>query len=213
MRPSVEDRMRKAGLDPNGPCPLCGKTREEPGWTAFRRGFVCGCCRVGHDLRRVSAFVLDVVAVITLYGTALAVAGGRSAMLETLLFWSSVAAFLGKDGFRGRSPGKFVTGLRVVSIDALQPSSVRQSTMRNLVFFLPCGIGILIAALTTDSMTRFGEKWARTMVIEDRYRYNPIFTSDTRCCRVCTYDLTGNVSGVCPECGTAIVSPSALSPR
>jgi hypothetical protein len=24
-------------------------------------------------------------------------------------------------------------------------------------------------------------------------------------CRFCSYDLTGNVSGVCPECGTAIV--------
>ena len=26
-------------------------------------------------------------------------------------------------------------------------------------------------------------------------------------CRVCRYDLTGNVSGVCPECGTKIESP------
>jgi len=24
------------------------------------------------------------------------------------------------------------------------------------------------------------------------------------CCRVCGYDLTGNVSGRCPECGTAV---------
>jgi len=26
----------------------------------------------------------------------------------------------------------------------------------------------------------------------------------SNCCRDCGYDLTGNVSGVCPECGTAI---------
>ncbi len=28
--------------------------------------------------------------------------------------------------------------------------------------------------------------------------------TDTRFCQQCDYDLTGNVSGVCPECGTAI---------
>jgi hypothetical protein len=26
----------------------------------------------------------------------------------------------------------------------------------------------------------------------------------TSCCQDCGYDLTGNVSGVCPECGTSI---------
>ena len=26
------------------------------------------------------------------------------------------------------------------------------------------------------------------------------------CCRTCRYDLTGNVSGVCPECGTCLAS-------
>lgn len=33
---------------------------------------------------------------------------------------------------------------------------------------------------------------------------------DPRFCRTCGYDLTGNVSGVCPECGTAISPTPAI---
>ena len=33
------------------------------------------------------------------------------------------------------------------------------------------------------------------------------FATTPRCAR-CAYDLTGNVSGVCPECGTAIAAPA-----
>jgi hypothetical protein len=33
------------------------------------------------------------------------------------------------------------------------------------------------------------------------------------CCRCCGYDLTGNVSGVCPECGTPIPAPSESKPK
>lgn len=32
-------------------------------------------------------------------------------------------------------------------------------------------------------------------------------------CASCLYDLTGNVSGVCPECGTKISSISMVSHR
>ncbi len=30
-------------------------------------------------------------------------------------------------------------------------------------------------------------------------------------CRTCAYDLTGNVSGICPECGTLVASPGSPS--
>lgn len=30
-------------------------------------------------------------------------------------------------------------------------------------------------------------------------------------CTVCQYNLTGNLSGICPECGTHIVTPTSLS--
>lgn len=35
--------------------------------------------------------------------------------------------------------------------------------------------------------------------------------ADTGMCRICAYDLRGNVSGICPECGTPI-RPSADGP-
>jgi hypothetical protein len=36
------------------------------------------------------------------------------------------------------------------------------------------------------------------LLYRDRRRIRP------GCCRSCGYDLTGNVSGICPECGTAV---------
>jgi hypothetical protein len=35
-------------------------------------------------------------------------------------------------------------------------------------------------------------------------RYLKLRKLRPRSCRTCSYDLTGNVSGVCPECGTAV---------
>lgn len=32
------------------------------------------------------------------------------------------------------------------------------------------------------------------------------------CCPGCGYNLTGNVSGICPECGKAIESPIETTP-
>lgn len=36
------------------------------------------------------------------------------------------------------------------------------------------------------------------------------FAPAGRYCRVCGYDLTGNISGRCPECGTEIRSPELV---
>ncbi len=43
---------------------------------------------------------------------------------------------------------------------------------------------------------------AWTVFVFWRYRGFP-----PGCCQVCSYDLTGNVSGICPECGTEVKRP------
>ncbi|MHC4066868.1 MAG: hypothetical protein ACYSUI_20520 [Planctomycetota bacterium] len=59
---------------------------------------------------------------------------------------------------------------------------------------MPCFVTMM-----TYSTPLFGALWA-TLFRRwcRRSRYAPGF------CQGCGYDLTGNVSGVCPECGVAV---------
>lgn len=54
-------------------------------------------------------------------------------------------------------------------------------------------IAVLFAALPAA-------RWRKAMRRSSRARRH--------CCRACTYDLTGHVSGVCPECGTKVGAPT-----
>ena len=47
--------------------------------------------------------------------------------------------------------------------------------------------------------------WRLSRQIWNKWRYPPNH------CRTCGYNLTGNISGVCPECGTSIESRSPIS--
>ena len=55
--------------------------------------------------------------------------------------------------------------------------------------FVPCWLLAVVFSmlLTVSAMMRFG------------WRYRP----PAHCCPRCGYDLTGNTSGICPECGMA----------
>jgi hypothetical protein len=60
---------------------------------------------------------------------------------------------------------------------------------------------VFMRAYTLHFLEQFGPQW--TFFVAD----------DTLYCRHCGYNLTGNVSGVCPECGTPITPPSMPPPR
>ena len=51
---------------------------------------------------------------------------------------------------------------------------------------------------------RWGDKWANTTVIWSKYAFKLPFDPRGVLCTKCGYDLTGNVSGRCPECFTQI---------
>lgn len=113
--------------------------------------------------------------------------------------------FLLKDSLHGASPGKWLMGLRVVDRASLEPATWRQSIRRNLILLIPGYVGHIAAACTLKRRARAGEESADTTVIWHRYRFSRVF-SGGRFCRACGYDLTGNVSGRCPECGAERLS-------
>ena len=84
-----------------------------------------------------------------------------------------------RDGFGGRSLGKRLFGLMVVTIEEGKPCPMGKSMLRNLLmvlialfhFLLPL-IGFLgllvepIAIITSPLGQRFGDRWAETLVIK-----------------------------------------------
>ena len=96
------------------------------------------------------------------------------------LYWSSrsltyvasgTAYLLLRDAILGRSLGKFVIGLTVVSLETGRPASARDSVTRNVVFVLP---GANIAAVFLETRTlardpqgqRLGDRLALTQVVD-----------------------------------------------
>ena len=61
---------------------------------------------------------------------------------------------------------------------------------------------ILLVAFGATLLAAY--KVLRYTYVHSRWAF--VLNDDGRVCPSCGYDLTGNVSGTCPECGTAIVT-------
>jgi hypothetical protein len=60
------------------------------------------------------------------------------------------------------------------------------------------GLPVVVAALACVLIIWLVRKWITRSLREELNRRN------LPTCLACGYDLTGNVSGTCPECGTTI---------
>lgn len=121
---------------------------------------------------------------------------------DLLLGWVILPSiFFCKDGFAGHSPGKFICGVQAVNPETLDPIGFLASFKRNLPLIIP--FMPLVIAFLLNKGHRLGDGWAKSKVIWKKYANHPVFTGQLAC-ENCQYDLAGNVSGVCPECGTPI---------
>lgn len=130
--------------------------------------------------------------------------------LSSILFFSAVVfiryiifpmIFGLKDGFWGRSFGKNICGIEVLDRNTLQPIGFGQSFRRNLILVIPL-MPLLVAGRLCKGY-RLGDKWANTKVVLCKHRNHPVFTGSLTC-EECQYNLRGNVTGACPECGHPI---------
>ncbi len=206
-------------------CVLCGRVFN---WRRRRKPLygvdVCGRCRNAFANRRQLAYIIDgvlwmipvfaigfvlgfVAALLLLpipnltTNPVLAILG-FSNPITIVLSWGLPWLFLCKDGFNGMSPGKWLMGVQVVDRLTREPIGFWQSFKRNLILMVP--VFPLIIALSMMSGKRLGDGWANTAVIWRKHRYEAPFEPRGMFCHGCGYNLTGNVSGRCPECGLPV---------
>lgn len=202
-------------------CPLCGRSLIGKKPKLLNGVPICNKCRNAFANRRQFAWIIDhlifyFISFIAGMLLGLLLMSSRSSNVPSVstspasgfdftplivghVLW---LGFLLKDGFSGRSPGKMVCGIRTIDVSSHKPISFGQSFKRNLPTYIP--FAILIMAVQLIKGTRWGDRWANTRVVWIRYQHCLPFDQRGLLCRKCGYDLTGNVSGRCPECGTDI---------
>jgi len=149
--------------------------------------------RLAGPFRRFPAFVIDLVfrgliiaAVWVLFAitsTFLFGVSGLGASTDLLIFLLIVFQFflqwfygtLFEAYWNGQTPGKWLWGLRVISVDG-RPINLSQAIVRNLLRsadLFPTGIVGMISMSVTQRFQRLGDLAAGTMVVENQVSWTP----------------------------------------
>jgi uncharacterized RDD family membrane protein YckC len=203
-----------------GNCPLCHKRPVTANKKIYQH-CVCKKCFYAFANRRQLAYLVDAILMTAVtvpvnLGLVEVLQGMDPILVEVLLLIPGAAlvcAFIMKDGFDGGSPGKKLAGIQVIDDRTGQPIGFGQSFKRNsiLLFGLIPIVGgfvslviIIVIAMQVAKGYRVGDRFAQTRAIWKRYAHLPVFGGNALVCEECGYNLHGNVSGVCPECGTQV---------
>ncbi len=191
-------------------CGLCGRALGgfSPRLNDVR---VCGSCYADYFTRRHVAFALDWFVLFLVPWAALMWLAGFSGTgpvfmgvdSPLMIFLIARIPLVIRDAVFHRSPGKALTGLGVIDRISGEGCNFTQSVKRNFVLAIPV-LGVPYAWLTLFSGRRIGDRYAGTLVVWQSRRHMPPFEYYSTACRGCGYDLTGNMSGICPECGIAL---------
>ncbi len=136
---------------------------------------VCRSCQRGFAKRRAAAWIVDRAVFVSAAFAAYAIlfrldtAAGRAAFV--VLGW---VAFAFRDAYRGRSPGKAVFGLHVVSDTTGEPVDAIGSLARNAILFVP--FMPLVAASQIAGGKRIGDGMAGTHVVWTRHARSRVFS-------------------------------------
>lgn len=202
-----------------GVCPLCS---DRPvGRKALYGWPVCKKCLYKFANRRQVAYLVDALLFAVVVFPVMWWVGGQLGTLGWTELQVEIAVtaialllnvmFVLKDGFDGQSPGKRLTGVQVIDEATGRPISFAQSFKRNavlLVGVIPVVGGlaslavVVTIAIQMNKGHRLGDRFAGTRVVWKRHADSPVYGGSDSLCRQCGYDLTGNESGRCPECGT-----------
>lgn len=193
-------------------CPLCERDFDRHAAGLLNGILVCSKCRRAFVLRRLAAYLIDD---IFWWGVAISLSVGLEVIGDALyvpypgdfvLFCYLIVflpfLFTTKDAIVGYSFGKRIMGIRVLEWQSRRPIGFKLSIIRNLTLIFPF-IPIL-AAFELPRGRRGGDLWADTFVVWEKYQHRKPFDPRGVLCTNCGYDLTGNVSGRCPECGKDI---------
>ena len=128
-------------------------------------------------LLRAAAFIVDaLVMALLLMLPAAAISYGfvflGGALVSVAVIWYVASAvlltgILLRDGYRGRSPGKRLLGLRLLT-PGNRPCSYGRSILRNLPLLVP-GLNLVevILILASHQSRRTGDRLAKTVVVEE----------------------------------------------